>query len=108
MQPGGDPTMLTASDRSKLDPRIRRGLDTGEISGTIEVLLRTAGTMSAAQRRQVQAAGCELRMMAGSVATGLIGDIRQLEAVARLPFVEQVESSRPLSAERRADVAVGS
>lgn len=100
--------MMTTSDRRKIDPRIRRELDAGVPSGSIEVLLRTAGAMSAAQRRELEAAGCDLRITAGSVATGVIGGARQLEAVARLPFVQQVEASRPLSAERHADVAVGS
>jgi hypothetical protein len=90
---------LLAADLRKIDPRARHGLATGELSGSIEVLLRTTGAMSDSQQRQLRAAGCDFRVAVGNVATGVIGDARQLEAVARLPFVRQVEVSRPLSAE---------
>lgn len=90
---------LTAADLRKIDPRARHGLATGELSGSIEVLLRTVGAMSDGQRSELRAAGCDFRIAVGNVTTGVIGNAAQLEAVARLPFVRQVELSRPLTAE---------
>ncbi len=81
----------------KIDPRFRYNLPA---TGAIEILIRTAGPVSAEQRASLLQAGFAPHTVTGRILAGAVGDQFQLESLARLPFVSEIEISRPMMAER--------
>ena len=81
---------------TKLDPRSRRRLATGSLEGTLEALLRTERPMTPSQEQELHDAGWQARSKIGTVVSGTILDPDHIVAVARLPFVRQVEISQPM------------
>ena len=96
---------------NKLDPRSRRWFRRVLAEGAsskpastlgatdakaIEALIRTEGPPTAEQEEALRQAGWRTLSPLGRVLTGTVAGPRELEALLRLPFVRQVEISRPL------------
>lgn len=79
----------------KTDARTRRVLSQGE-PGSYEALIRTASLITAEERARLEMAGFITFCVVGTVLSGAIPSSGCLDAVAELPFVEEIELSRPL------------
>jgi hypothetical protein len=88
--------MMSDTLRRKVDARGRFQLAQGVITGAVEALIRTEAPVTAAQQSELRAAGLDQYSAFGNVLSGAIADPSRLEAVARLPFVQKIELSRPL------------
>jgi hypothetical protein len=86
-------------ERRKLDPMARRRLAEGTLNAPVEVLLRLAWPPGAAEEAALRAAGCEPLAVSGTAVSAKLADPGQLDAVARLDFVERIELARPLRQE---------
>lgn len=83
----------------KLDPRGRRRLNRGELEGPIEALIRTERTPSPEEEASLRRVGWRTRSAVAHVLSGTVAGPRELEELIRLPFIRQVELSRPLHEE---------
>jgi hypothetical protein len=81
----------------KIDPRYRHRLPP---TGAIEILIRTEGPVSPEQKKCLIEAGFAAHAVTGRILEGAVTDRFQLESVARLPFVSEIEISRPMMADR--------
>jgi hypothetical protein len=85
--------------RTKLAARDRRRLATSTSGEALKVMPRLGGPPSEDKAARLRAAGLEVLFDVGPVVTGRVKDQDGLEAVAALPFVEQIELSGPLYTE---------
>jgi hypothetical protein len=81
--------------QKKVDARGRFQLMKGEISGPVEILVRTAEPVSAQERRALRDAGCDIHSIMGNILSAET-DVENLTEVARLPFVQKIELGRQL------------
>jgi hypothetical protein len=72
-------------------------LEQGILGDIIEVLVRTEKPLSPQQKDKLQEIGYRTFSVAGNFSSGSVSNIGQLEKVAELPFVRQIELSFPLS-----------
>jgi hypothetical protein len=86
-------------ERRKLDAVARRRLAEGTLTAPVEVLLRLAWPPGATEEAVLKAAGCEPLAISGTAVSATVARPEQLDAVARLPFVERIELARPLHQE---------
>lgn len=82
--------------QQKLDPRCRHQLESGKLSGKVGVLIHTRRPLNPDQKQQIKDAGYTLASMMGTILTGIVADTKNLESVAQLPFVSQIELSSPM------------
>jgi hypothetical protein len=80
----------------KIDPRTRHRVPA---TGTIEILIRTQGPVSPEQKECLVEAGFAPSAVLGRILEGEVTDRSHLENVARLPFVSEIEISRPMMAD---------
>lgn len=78
--------------QQKLNSRGKHQLESGNLSGMVEVLIRAQRPLNSEQKQQMREAGCRLRTVTGAVST-MVTDVEHLENVARLPFVSHIELS---------------
>ncbi len=81
----------------KIDPRTRNRVPA---TGAIEILIRTQGPVSPEQKRCLAEAGFAAHATLGRILEGEVTGRSQLENVARLAFVSEIEISRPMMADR--------
>ena len=84
--------------RKKIDARARIALEEGELTGPLDVVVRTEATPSGTDLARLASRGLTVGTCTGNVLTGRIA-ADQLLHFAALPIVEEVEVSRPLYAE---------
>lgn len=104
---GISPPMKDKEPLAKISAVARRELRQGELRGPVEALLRTEDPPTQDQQQQLLDAGWHTRSATAQVLAGT-AEAEQLEAICRLPFVRQVELSRPLYQEPAAAVPEGS
>lgn len=81
--------------QKKLNAWGRHLLDKGDLSGEVEVLVRTEKPLSDPQRKEMTAVGYRSRSIVGNVLSGII-DVKNLEKIAEFDFVRQIELSTPM------------
>ena len=86
-------SMMNEMLRQKVDARGRGQLMKGEISGPIEILVRTDAPVSSRERRELRAVGVDIHSVMGNILSAET-DADHLTEVAELPFVQQIELSR--------------
>lgn len=74
-------------------------LEQGILGDIIEVMLRTTKPLSAQQQDELQGIGYRTRYVMGNFSSGSVNSVTQLEKVAELPFISQIELSFPISKE---------
>jgi hypothetical protein len=79
-----------------MDPRGRQELSRGTIKGSVEALIRTEGPVTQEQQTDLQAAGFRTHFAIDNVLGGEVQDTDRLADVAELPFVREIELSRPM------------
>jgi len=80
----------------KLDAHGRRLLASGQLRGPLDIVLRTQSPITSEQESKIRNAGCVLRSKLGNVLSGVVDDATRLAEIAQLPFVQQIELSRPM------------
>ncbi|MUG95494.1 hypothetical protein F7734_25280 [Scytonema sp. UIC 10036] len=66
------------------------------ISGEINVLVRYKQPLSREQEDKLEEVGYRNYSTAGNFSSGAVGNVNQLQKVAELPFVSEIELSFPL------------
>ena len=84
---------------SKIDPYGRRHLDEGIPDTGLEITVRVARDNPAARVAGLRQAGLEVQFTMDDVIVGRVADATCLARLASLPFVQEVQVSRPLRAE---------
>jgi hypothetical protein len=85
----------------KVGARDRRRLAEAKHPGRLGVLLRLTTAPSASEEQELRQAGLEISYVVGPTVTATVSDASKIEAVASLPFVEQIELSTTLYPESR-------
>jgi len=80
----------------KMGARDRRRLAEASTTGPLGILLRLTSKASPPQEQELREAGLDIQYLVGPTVTAVLPDPSRLEAVARLPFVEQIEVSSTL------------
>jgi hypothetical protein len=81
--------------QKKLNAWGRHLLDKGDLSGEVEVLVRTEKPLSHPQHKEMRAVGYRSRSIVGNVLSGII-DVKDLEKIAEFDFVRKIEFSTPM------------
>ncbi|WP_026732033.1 hypothetical protein [Fischerella sp. PCC 9605] len=68
-------------------------------SDEIEMLVRTEKPLSPAQQDELQKRGYRSHYVVGNFSSGSVSNVKQLEEVAELQFVRNIELSFPMSKE---------
>lgn len=90
---------VLSPDSRKLGANLRLRLNTPSAeTERVNILLRTHGTLTDAQRTQLETLGAEIRTVAGDIVTAAI-DLQQVTAISELDFVRYIELSQPLRPE---------
>jgi hypothetical protein len=90
---------VLSPDSRKLGANLRLRLNTPSATPErVNILLRTNGTPTDAQRTQLETLGAEIRTVAGDIVTAAI-DLQQIIALSELDFVSYIELSQPLRPE---------
>lgn len=90
---------ILSPDSRKLGANLRLRLNTPSAeTERVNILLRTNGTLTDAQRTQLETLGAEVRTVAGDIVTAAI-DLQQITAISELDFVSYIELSQPLRPE---------
>ncbi|OUL20456.1 hypothetical protein [Nostoc sp. 106C] len=82
--------------KHKLNARSKYQLERGNLSGDVEVLIRTQRPPNHDQQKQMREAGYRQRTRVGNVLSGVVIDVCHLENLAKLPFVRKIELSTPM------------
>jgi hypothetical protein len=80
----------------KMGARDRRRLAEATTTGPLAVLLRLTSAASPPQERELREAGLDIQYQVGPTITAVLPDPSKIEAIAGLPFVEQIEVSSTL------------
>ena len=83
----------------KLAPALRIEIDKrisgGHPEGAIEILIRTAGPIDQAQRRELEKKGCEIRSLLGNIATAR-APARNILDIAGLEYITYMDIAKRL------------
>jgi hypothetical protein len=83
----------------KIDPALRIEIDklaSGRPSGReIDILIRTAGPIDQAQRRELETRGCEIRSVIGNIVTAR-APAKNVKDIAGLTFVVYIDKAKKL------------
>jgi hypothetical protein len=87
------------SSRSlKLGARARHELAEGTLRGSVEFLLRDEAPLSPEQVQMLTQTGCKVRYVTGPIAS-CEADVQNLDRIAELAFVANIEVARALYGE---------
>ena len=90
---------MTSLLKQKLDAKGRYRIRKEQITNPIRIMVRTERNLSKEQEIMIEEAGYHYRILVDNLLTGHIANVEQLEKLAALPFVRQIEVSAPLYGE---------